>query len=79
MDIEDKRTPLVGVTLASSVDLAEVAYETGWRSAISAAIDLMAQNDPGPDAFATIQLMKAMQAMPITPSPSITKMREALK
>jgi hypothetical protein len=78
-DIEDKRTPVIGVTLKSSVDMAEVAYNLGWRAAISASIELMTQSDLGPDAFSLMKMMKAMQAMPVEPSPSIEKMKAALE
>lgn len=77
-DIEDKRTPIIGVTLASSVDLAEASYEAGWRGAIVAAHRLIIAHGKSPEPDLTM-LMRALSDMMIEPSPSITKMREALK
>lgn len=73
-DIEDKRTPVIGVTLKSSVDLAEASYNAGWRAALLA-VTMLLESYRGPEA----DLVRRANALPITPSESIAKMRASLK
>lgn len=75
MDIEDKRTPLIGITLKSSVELAEAAYDSGWKGAVLAVAKLVSGN---PTSI-NLALLERLQALPIEPSPSIQKMRAGLE
>lgn len=74
MDIEDKRTPVLGVTLKSSVELAEASYEAGWKAAMLA-VTLLLDSYNGPQA----DLVRSANLLPIKPSPSIEKMKAALE
>lgn len=72
-DIEDKRTPVIGVTLQSSTELAEASYIVGWQAAIEAVVTMMDRQR------APTSLIRDVTAIPFEPSESIEKMKAALK
>lgn len=72
---KDGMSPVVGISLKSSVELAEAAYNSGWKGATLAAARLLAAN-PSKEG---LRLLEQLRALPVDPSPSIEKMRAALE
>jgi hypothetical protein len=65
----------IGISLKSSVELAEAAYNSGWKGATLAAAKLLAANP----TTAGLALLEQLQALPVEPSDSIAKMRASLE
>lgn len=67
-------TRAVGISMASSVDIAKAAYEAGWRSASLAIAEALHMQ---PDSSKWI-VIAADAAAVIQPSPAIEAMAKAL-
>lgn len=66
---------MIGVTVNSTLVLAEAAYDLGWKSALAAMAQLAADNP----SIRVVDLVHLMNMRPVAPSGTIEKMKAAMR